>query len=211
MPWIAAAAAVGGSLMDKHSQSQANKSNTSLNAANRKWQERMSNTAHRREANDLSKAGLNRILSVKQSGASTPSGNVPDIKPELSNMASTAKDTVLQIQQLKNLKAQEAKTKAETVNTVNASKKSGVEASLWETIAGVPQQAIKHGQTAATSILDNIFGDINLNSAPKSWRGKQTPNVINSNHDMFKSKNKTPNPDMPNKHRKRKSKKRIRR
>lgn len=54
---------------------------------NRAFQAGMSNTAYQRAANDLEKAGLNRILALGNA-ASTPSGNVSDVPDYASNLAS---------------------------------------------------------------------------------------------------------------------------
>lgn len=88
------------------SQNQANISNARQASIGRTFADRMSSTAHQREADDLEAAGLNRILSIS-GGASSPSASVPVMKSIGESAASSAQGAV-------RLKADLAKIKAAT-------------------------------------------------------------------------------------------------
>lgn len=76
-PWGAAIGgglALAGGLFNAESQRQTNRNNLNMSREQMAFQREMSNTAHQREVTDLTKAGLNPILSAGGNGSSTPTG-----------------------------------------------------------------------------------------------------------------------------------------
>lgn len=87
---ITGAALIGGGASILGGMS-ANKANSKEAKRNRAWQEAMSNSAHQREAKDLEKAGLNRILSL---GKGAPMGGGSQAAP-MQNVAKDASESVI--------------------------------------------------------------------------------------------------------------------
>lgn len=107
MPWIAAGAAIiGGYISNRASAKEASVARDEAG--------RYSGTAHQREANDLSAAGLNRILSgTGGAGASTPSGMVASQSADYSAVGARFMEARRAKQELKNMKEMEKTIEAQ--------------------------------------------------------------------------------------------------
>lgn len=88
--------ALAGGLMDLAGSSLQNLFNKKEATKARNYATEMSNTAHQREVADLRAAGLNPLLSVRGSGASTPSG--PSVvSADMSSVGSRMANTALAV------------------------------------------------------------------------------------------------------------------
>lgn len=111
MGW-AAAAAIGGQILDSwissSSAHKANRTNIKLAREQRAWEQEMSNTSVQRRADDVEKAGFNRLLAATGPGASTPSVSAPTVEPTYRGeftRGGGAAAALVQAEQLRNLRA----------------------------------------------------------------------------------------------------------
>lgn len=112
----------------------------------RRWEERMSNTAHQREVADYQKAGLNPAMAYNRGGASTPSASLPNIQDTITPAINTGLAAATQ-------RAQVLKTLAET-NQINAESKARVDLLKANALIGASRQSM----TALDSTLaQNTF------------------------------------------------------
>lgn len=128
MPWIigglAAVGAIGGGLISKSGQKDANESSAASTREMMDFQREMSDTAVQRRVKDLRAAGLNPMLGYTQQ-ASTPSGGATTFQNEnvgLGQGVAAAGQSAHSAQSLALMKAQTAQTEAQTAKTVAEAK-----------------------------------------------------------------------------------------
>lgn len=149
---VAGGSSLIGGLLNNSAQDRANTANKNMSREQMKFQERMSSTAHQRQVTDMKAAGLNPMLSANQTGASAPAGSMATMQAEnnldTGSAISSAIETRKLAQDLKNLKAQEAQTKAQT-------RKANTETTLLkanEPVAELKNQLGRHVQKQVQTV-----------------------------------------------------------
>lgn len=136
--------------------SNTNEANAREAAANRAFQERMSNTEYRRSMKDMELAGLNPMLAYQKGGASTPAGSVIPMENPFRRAGEHAQNITSALKaraEIENLKQNTALTaeKLETERTIQAANNANSALTAQRTISEGLNQGLISQNTALTA------------------------------------------------------------